>query len=267
MVMTAIRSLPLSGVRGAHCFAALIPVLGTAALGPPAHAQAPGWTFDLTTYGWLSATDGTIGTGTLQAPVHNSFVDTIRQSDSVLSFMGRIEARSGRLGLFLDGMYSRLGYDDVRVGPTSVDATSTLGILEFGATWQLAEGNAWPGASWALDVLGGGRWTRITNEISFPRGIGGSSTTGWVDPFAGLRLRGHLADRWQYTLRGDIGGGTGGSRFAWQVIATVGYDFALLGLPATALVGYRALSQDFESAKTVWDVTLHGPLIGINLRF
>ena len=68
-------------------------------------------------------------------------------------------------------------------------------------------------------------------------------------------------------MRGDVGGGIGGSRFAWQAIATVGYDFTLFGLPATALVGYRALSQDFESSKTVWDVTLHGPLIGLNFRF
>ena len=160
--MSAIRSLPLSGVRGARYVAALLPMLAVMTFGSPAHAQSTGWTFDLTTYGWLSATDGTIGTGTLQAPVHNSFVDTIRQSDSVLSVMGRIEARRDRLGLFLDGMYSRLGYDDVRVGPTSVDATSTLGILEFGAAWQLAEGAPWPGSTWALDVLGGGRWTRIS---------------------------------------------------------------------------------------------------------
>lgn len=267
MLRFAFRGLLLLEVGAVRFLPAWLALLWAAALGPPAHAQAPGWTFDLSTYGWLSATDGTIGTGTLQAPVHNSFVDTIHDSDSVLSFMGRIEARRGRLGLFLDGMYSRLGYDDVRVGPTSVDAKSTLGILEFGAAWQLAEGAAWPGATWALDVLGGGRWTRIGNDIIFPGGTGGSSTTGWVDPFGGLRLRGQLAERWQYTLRGDIGGGIGGSRFAWQAAATVGYDFALFGLPAAAVVGYRALSQDFESARTVWDVTLHGPLIGLNLRF
>ncbi len=38
-----------------------------------------------------------------------------------------------------------------------------------------------------------------------------------------------------------------------------------------AFVRYRALYQDFEegsgSDRFVWDVTLHGPILGLNVRF
>jgi hypothetical protein len=82
-----------------------------------------------------------------------------------------------------------------------------------------------------------------------------------------LRARVALAPRWDASLRGDIGGWGAGSQFTWNVQALVGYRFTLLGADATALVGYRALSQDYESRRLVWDMTLHGPVIGLNLRF
>jgi hypothetical protein len=228
-----------------------------------------GWTLDLTAYGWLPAMDGTVGARAVRAKVSNSFADTIRESDSVLGFSARGELRRGRLGLFLDGMYSQLGYDDVRAGPASVDATSVLGLVEFGAAYEVA-GGRFGGLgrnAWALDGLGGGRWTHLRNKVFIVGVAGGSSTSDWVDPFVGARLRGRFGDRWEYLLRGDIGGGIGGTRFAWQAAATLGYRFELFGRESTALLGYRALSQDYESAKLVYDVTMHGPVIGLNLRF
>lgn len=238
----------------------------------PAHGQTaspsgPGWTFDFTSYGWLASTVGSVGAGTLRAKVDNSFTDTIRDADSALSFMGRGELRNGRLGLFLDGQYTRLLYDDVRAGPLTVDAKSTLTVLEFGAAYQVLGDIARQDRAWALDALGGGRWTHLRNEISVVGGPGGSSTADWVDPFIGLRLRGRLAERWEYALRGDIGGFGVGTRFAWQANATLGYRFELLGLEATSIVGYRAIYQDYESRRLTYDVTLHGPVIGLNLRF
>ncbi|MFC7478008.1 hypothetical protein ACFQS7_26920 [Dankookia sp. GCM10030260] len=201
--------------------------------------------------------------------IDNSFVDTLRQADSALSFMGRGELRRGRLGLFLDGIYTRLAYDDVRAGPLTLDATSVLGVLEFGAAYEVADGPWRMGGrdDWALDVLAGGRWTHLKTEVSLARFPSGVSTTDWVDPFGGLRLRGQLGERWEVSLRGDVGGGTGGSRFAWQAGAFVGYRFEMFGLQSAAVLGYRALSQDFRSAKLVWDTTLYGPVLGLSIRF
>lgn len=248
--------------------ASLLPLLPSQAW-PQVISPQSGWTLDLTTYGWLSAITGTTGAGPLRVKVDNSFLDTLRQADSVLAFMARGELRRGRIGFFLDGEYTDLGYDDVHLGPARVDATSVLGMLEFGATYEVASGRfaraeAYP---WAVDLLGGGRWTHLRNKVSIIGLTSASSTTDWIDPFIGTRLRGQLGERWEYLLRADIGGGMGGTRFAWQVMSTFGYRFEMFGLESTALFGYRALSMDYESSKLVWDMTLHGPVIGLNIRF
>ena len=253
----------------AALLAATALLLAPAESGAQPRSALSGWTLDLTTYGWLPAMDGTVGAGSPRADVSNSFVDTIRESNSVFGFSARGELRRGRLGLFLDGMYSALGYDDVRAGPATIDATSVLAMLEFGAAYEVASG-CFGGAdrnAWALDGLGGGRWMYLRNKVSLVGVAGGSSTSDWVDPFIGARFRGRFGERWEYALRGDIGGGVGGSRFAWQTFATLGYRFQMFGLESTAVLGYRALSEDFHSAKLVYDVVMHGPVIGLNLRF
>jgi hypothetical protein len=32
-------------------------------------------------------------------------------------------------------------------------------------------------------------------------------------------------------------------------------------------LGYRALYQDYESASFEWDMLLHGPMLGVGIRF
>jgi hypothetical protein len=56
--------------------------------------------------------------------------------------------------------------------------------------------------------------------------------------------------------------------FTWQLWATLGYRFGLFGDDnANVLVGYRALSQDYKKGngenRFRWDVTIHGPVIGL----
>lgn len=239
------------------------------ALSALAEEPAPaGWSLDLASYGWLAATTGTVGVATVRANVDNSFLDTLNQTDSILPFMARGELRNGRLGLFVDGIYMRLGFEDVRViGRVTANVTSELSIVEFGAALQLAEGRLGGEGGWALDALGAGRWTRLRNEVGFSGGRGTSASVDWVDPVVGLRLRGRLSPRWDVALRGDIGGFGAGTNFAWQAAATFGYRFDLFGREATAAIGYRALSQDYESARLNWNMTLHGPVLGLSLRF
>lgn len=257
-------------IRLAMAAALAAPAAGAAServAAQPATSTRPGWGLDLTSYGWFASTVGTVGAAGVAGKVDDSFLDTLRQTDTLLGVMGRAELRRGRLGVFLDAQHTRLGYDDVRAGPLTFDAKSQLTIVEFGAAWQVLGPETVQAGGLALDALGGGRWTRVRNELRLAVGLGGDGTADWVDPFAGLRLRGRLSERWEYALRGDVGGGVGGSRFAWQAAATLGYRFDLFGLQATALAGYRALSQDHESRRLTYDVTLHGPLVGLNLRF
>jgi hypothetical protein len=246
--------------------------IGTIGLpGQPALAQdaSDGWTLDVTSYGWLTAMNGTVGAGSTRAPVDISFTDTIETVDSILAFSGHVEAKRGPVALFIDGFWTRLGVDDVTIGSGRADVTATSALVELGGAYRLMDRgyDARQPGGWSLEALGGGRYTYLDTKIDVQNGRSADSKAEWVDPFVGLRLRLALAPRWDVSLRGDIGGWGIGSQFTWNVQALVGYRFTLFGKEATALIGYRALSQDFASAKLVWDMTLHGPVIGLNLRF
>ena len=253
---------------------ALAAGLSAVAIGLPTHTASAqpastGWTYSVESYGWLTAMTGTAGAGSVRVPVDASFVDTLKQADSILAFSGHAEARRWPATFFLDGMWSRLGVDDVSAGLLRADVTSTFALAELGGAYAVLDRGFYAGRErgWSLEALAGGRYTYIGNTLDLQSRARASSSVDWVDPFVGLRLRASLAPRWDASLRADIGGWSAGSRFTWNVQALVGYRFTLFGTDAAAVLGYRALSQDYESAKLVWNVTLHGPVIGLNLRF
>ena len=62
------------------------------------------------------------------------------------------------------------------------------------------------------------------------------------------------------------------SDFTWHAGGLVGYRFDLFGeKDAKFIGGYRALSWDYEDGsglnKFEWDVTLHGPILGLVIAF
>lgn len=249
---------------GVCVFAAALALAGARGAIAQAVPEAGRPTVDLTLYGWLQSLDGRVGAGPFAADVSSSFRDTIDKADTVTALMGRVEVRHHGFGVFLDATYTSLGFDKVSMGPLAARADTTLFLLEFGGAAQLAAGGE---GLWALDALAGGRWTRIRNEVGLIGGPSATQTADWVDPFIGLRLRGRFAERFEYSVRGDIGGFGIGSDFTWQAIAGIGYRFEVLGTEATALIGYRALSQDNGGSRFRWDMTVHGPVVGLNLRF
>jgi len=54
-------------------------------------------------------------------------------------------------------------------------------------------------------------------------------------------------------------------------LSLVAYHIELFGCDASIVGGYRASHQDFEDGsgarKFEWDMTLHGPVVGLNIRF
>ena len=96
-------------------------VLTVSATCAEAVAQEPSddsqWTFDAAVYGWLMATQGTLGLRGFDADIDNSFADTLKASDSLMAFMVHGEAWRDDIGIFLDIAYVDLGYDDIAVGP------------------------------------------------------------------------------------------------------------------------------------------------------
>jgi len=88
-----------------------------------------------------------------------------------------------------------------------------------------------------------------------------------VDPIFGLRYRWQMSDKWSVTLYGDAGGGANAD-LTWQGLGLVNFQ---PWKHVSFSLGYRALYWDYETGSGVdrfeWDVTMHGPIIGINFNW
>jgi len=139
----------------------------------------------------------------------------------------------------------------------------------------------------AVDILAGARYwhqdmsvnlalagTLDTGDLSISgnRAIARSGSVDWVDPLIGGRIRYNLAPGQDFILRGDVGGFGVGSQFSWNALAAYSFAFAKRdGVTYSGLLGYRALSADYEQGsgrtKYVYDVVMHGPVTGLTIGF
>lgn len=108
----------------------------------------------------------------------------------------------------------------------------------------------------------------MVNNIEGSSSKSRSTTETWVDPIIILRTRNNIGEKFEYEVRGDIGGFGIGSHFAWQVQAYVDYKFSKLFQLG---VGYRVISMDYSKGsgdnRFEYDVKTSGPVIqfGFNL--
>jgi hypothetical protein len=89
----------------------------------------------------------------------------------------------------------------------------------------------------------------------------------WVEPIIGLRSGYEISNALFIHSRYDIGGFGAGSDFAWQAMANLAFKPKFLKLDTTVFAGYRAISQDYDTHDFEWDVTTHGPILGVAIRF
>jgi hypothetical protein len=264
--------------------------------GPPPERQAwpplPRWTVTFTPYGWLPGLSGDVTVKGRTTDIDVGPFEVLEHLDGV-PWMSYAEARNGRFSLYNDIFYAPLGVDAGAARSfdrVSVDATLGVDIrqtiIEAGATYELGRWNAFGGPT-AIDVLAGARYWRQEVEINLAltatlddaglslsrtRAVARAGDVEWVDPLVGLRLRHQLAPGQELVLRGDVGGFDAGSQFSWNALAAYSFQIgAHYGVTYSGLLGYRALSVDFEKGSGAtrydYDVTQHGPLVGLTVSF
>ncbi len=252
--------------------------------GRPAWSEEPdadGWSFYPSPYIWALGLNGDATVKGVSGSIDASFIDIIDEADSVFAYNGRFEAVKGDWTIQFTPTFAKIGADDSDITNTNIkfDATTTLAIIETVLLYRVAE---WPVSAnqsfrqtISFEPLVGGRYTYMKGELDFEGGpLGGTSVDqdkDWFDPFVGGRFKVTLAERLSLSLRGDIGGFGVGSDFTWQTAALIGYGFELFGREASVIAGYRALHQDFEDGsgrdKFEWDMTMHGPVLGMSVPF
>jgi hypothetical protein len=270
-----------------------------------APVAASGWTYQFTAYGWLTAVNGSQTARGRTVDIDATFIDIIKESNSIIALMGYFEARNGPWGIFSDLVYADItasggrsrtfsGHVAGAVLGASLSADYQMAILTLGGAYEVARWNSGPpgprGVPYsftALDVIAGGRywWQKVdlnldlaTNinilglTISGNRAIAKSGSVDWLDPFIGLRLRHQFAPGHELMLAGDIGGFGVGSDFTWQLVGAYSWEFCVReNVRWSAVLGYRALSVDYSQGVGInrfeYDAITHGPLLGVSARF
>lgn len=246
---------------------------------------APKWELTLTPYVWATALKGNAGVGKTDVDVDASFHDILDNLNGAL--MLEAELRRGRFGIISDTVFAQLedkgatSDNDLKVDTTANMLIQSVAGTWRAGTWQLADFDAAGPLTVTVDPYAGLRYTYLDNELKgqldLPDlGIAdkrqAQADKQWVDPIIGLRTAWTLGERWSFVLAGDVGGISTSDQYSAEAFGLIGYRFGLFGENnARLLAGYRALKQKFEDGsgdnRFKWDITIHGPIIGLQIAF
>ena len=242
-----------------------VPVEASATTVSQSTSSAPNddeWKFQFTPYLWLVSISGRTGIGNLVVDTDKSLTNSNVELD--FGFMSTFEARKNKFVILTDLQYSSLSTERGNPGPlfSSSRAGIKTFILEPDVGYRVLDNGE--GAS--VDVLGGIRYWHLNVDLEFRPGIlpavNVSRSRGWVDGVAGLRGKAPLSERWFVTGEGDLGGG--GSNFTYHLFGGVGLN---LGKRIALIGGYRDLNVNYNKDGFLFDMSLHGPILGFGIKF
>ncbi len=240
----------------------------------PAAFDPDRWRVIVSPYIWGASLDGDTGVAGYSSKVAVPFSETLKNLD--FSFMGNVEVTNGSYGFYIDGQYTQTSQKESLSG-YKLKAEFDFTVLSAGAFFRALEipleGTTLFGAPrvFAIEPTAGLRWTRLNAGLTVA-GYERSHEEQWTDLFVGARFIADLSERWNLFAEADVGGFNGGSDLSLQGQAYLGYRTHIFNQPTLLRVGYRALYQDYSGGsllghKLKWDVTEHGPVAGVSIRF
>lgn len=231
------------------------------------------WRVIFSPYVWGASLNGSAGLLGRSTDVNVPFREIFDNLD--MSFMGNIDVNNGTVGFFIDGQYVKTSQDEnLRDNELALDIKTTT--LSGGAYYRIyeqqLEGTTLFGNQrvFAIEPTVGVRWTKLEAGLEVGP-FSGSRKVEWTDPFIGTRVFHDINDRWNIFAEADIGGFGAGTKLSANGQIYLGYRTLVFDVPTTFRVGYRALYQDYKDNDTIekfkYDVTQHGPVIGLSVTF
>ena len=219
----------------------------------------------VTPYLWGLSVDGDASAGPLSTDVDISFSDLLND----LNFAAMIEGEywNGRWGILGNLLYSNLESEPSGVLSTTTNTKMTMVGAAVGYRFGPFE-NA--GNRTVFDAYAGLRYTKLDVQLTTGGGASARRDVNFTDPVIGGRLTTELSPNSRLVVGGDIGGFGVGSDFSWQAVGLYARDVSLGQTPATLLLGYRALGQDYTTGGTVpvtIDTVYHGPVVALSFAF
>ena len=234
-----------------------------------------GWDFQVAPYMWFLSLDGDVTVKGRESDLDLNFSDIWDELN--IAGMLTFDARKGNWGIFGDVIGANLGKSK-KVGDAKIDPTIKLAMLTAGGsyrlgTWKLSDSAGENVPTVTVAGTFGVRYTYLDIDLDFKRIRGVSGHKDWFDPLLGARAFFDLSEHWSFSMQGNVGGFGVGSDFTWGAMGAIGYRFRLFSEKnnARAAAGYRAIYQDYSEGsgnnRFEWDVTLHGPILGLVIEF
>jgi hypothetical protein len=253
----------------AMTLAAVLLVAGAASTARAEDDDPTAWHASITPYVWATGIYGDVTVRGRSAELDATFIDILKDADNLIGLQGHLEVTRGRWGVYGDLSYVKAKVEDA--GPTGLDVTSRMWFIDFGAQYRILDTTTDRVPGLTLDVYGGGRYSFLEVGLD-TRGVPSlNRDVEWIDPIVGGRLGVHFSEHVFLLFVGDVGGFGVGSDFAWSITGLFGYRWQAVGLEWAVLAGYKALAQDYSTGSGTgrfrWDTTMHGPILGLNVRF
>ena len=236
-------------------------------------AEEDKWETWVAPYLWGLSLSGDAQVGDKTGDVDVSFSDIL--DDINIGAMGFVDGRKGRVGYFINPIYSRLTAKE-NTDDEQIDVTADTAILALGGYYRWIDTNVrgrngGDTGRLVVEPYAGVRWTYLRAKVDVDGEGQGDESENWLDPIVGSRLMYVWDPRWDIAFAADVGGFGIGSDSAWNIHLLMGYRLQLFGREAIIRGGYRALHQDYETGSGrstfKWDVTQKGPIAGIALKF
>jgi hypothetical protein len=215
---------------------------------------------------WMAAAEGTVGKGDFKVETEASFGDIFDKLDfgAGLDF----EIGKGPWSLIVFAMYQHFEADAATPRGFDADVDSDFAVVDISIAYEFFHAPLGKGpAQLSLEAIGGFRWTFVSSGVEINEGIldgrHQDRETNWFDPYVGGRARIDFDRHWNATFMATVGGFGVGSDVSWSAYGQLEYRFD----PKWSLfVGYRALAYEYDDDGFTFDVTLHGPVIGLGMR-
>lgn len=237
----------------------------TPATKPQTSPASNGWEFSVTPYLWALGITGSVShDGTQLGRVKLSPGDVL--SDLKMGAMGVIEARHGRLGLYVDAMYGDLGKSASRtMDQVSLAANTSIkvGLLTVAPSYTLVRSEAV-----VLDGLIGARfmWQNASSTITatqFGESITKSSSVQVNGAVVGLKGRFNIGQSDYFVPFYVDVGPTEKSGLTSQAYLGIGRAF---GWGDISLVAKNVYYQ-FKPNSLSTDLNMFGLAVGVTFRF
>ena len=227
------------------------------------------WSVSLEPYALITSIDGDASVGRVTGTDVEVDFGTILETLDFAAMVHVEVFRDDRWGAVLDYGFMNLSADISTARGGVVDAKVHQGVLEAFLVRRFRRGPN------SFDVYAGVRWWDNDIDVGvdpavLPGTLESEVKEDWVDPVIGARWHHELSDRWQLSLRGDVGGFSVASEFSAAIGVSAFYRFqSKLALE----LAYRATWVDYDDGTRqmpgyfAYDTVTHGPLIGLVVNF